>query len=263
MGIKFDDDLNKRILRDVKNFNAKVRYNKTKTRGRGMLPYTLSTKGIKDKYSDKTRAELERQLRLYESFGQREALNKVSENSRISSWELNFFRENRQKTLDFYNKEIEDLQNLIGDKPEYYLKQHSRLQTLIDKREFLNNPIESLSEDNIKIMRSVYNYAERSDLVKRQGFRTYLAQLERLLTIRKVKKEQREELLNKFNVLTENEFTEMVRNEDIIDGIYTMVYSPDGRGKYELVGDDADADEVITKLYNNVDSLINKYHKSK
>lgn len=261
--IKFDDELNKKLVRSVKAFNSKVRYNKTKTRGKGMLPYTLSVKKIKDKYSDKSRAELEKQLKLYQSFGSRESLERASENSRISKWELNYFRENFDKTLDFYNQEISDLRRIIGDKPEYYLKQHSRLQTLEDKREFLNQDLESLSEDNIKIMRSVFNYAERSELVKRQGFRLYLSQLERLLKNRKVPKQQREALLNKFNVLTENEFTEMVRNEDSIDAIYTMIYSPKGRGKYELVGDDKDADEAIKKLYENVDDIIAKYKSSK
>ena len=101
MSIRFDDNLNKRLLRDVKNFNNKVRYNKTKTRGKGMLPYKLSVKKIKDKYSDKTRAELEKQLKLYESFGTRESLNRASENSRISNWELNYFKANQEKTFNF------------------------------------------------------------------------------------------------------------------------------------------------------------------
>ena len=263
MAIRFDDDLNKRIRRDVKNFNAKVRYNKTKTRGRGMLPYELSTRAIKAKYADKSRAELEKQLRLYESYGARDALEKASDNSRISKWELNYFKENFKKTQKFYEKEIAELQNLIGDKPEYYLKQHNRLQTLQDKQAFLAQNLENLSEENIKIMRAVYNYAERSELVKRQAFRQYLSQLERVLILRKVKKSEREELLNKFNQLSENEFTEMVRNETDIDAVYTMVYSPKGRGQYELVTDDKHADEAIKKLYANVDELIAKYKKSK
>lgn len=263
MAIRFDDNLNKEIQKSVKTFNSKVRYNKYKTRGKGMLPYTLSVKKIKDKYSDKSRAELLRQLKLYQSFGNRDALDLVSDNSRISKWELDYFKSNYEKTLDFYDKEIDDLKRIIGDKPEYYLRQHSRLQTLEDKREFLLQDFNSLSEDNIKIMRSVYNYAERSELVKKQGFRLYLSQLERLLKLRGVKKAEREELLSKFDVLSENEFTEMVRNEDDIDGIYSLVYSPKGRGKYELVGDDRDADEAIEKLRNNVDALINKYHQSK
>lgn len=262
MAINFDENLNKRILRDVKNFNAKVRYNRTKTRGRGMLPYELSTRVIKAKYVDKSRAELEKQLRLYESYGSRDALEKASDNSRLSKWELNYFKENYEKTQKFYDNEITELENLIGDKPEYYLKQHNRLQTLQDRRAFLQENLENLSEDNIKTMRAVYNYAERSELIKRQGFRLYLSQLERVLILRKVPKEQREELLNKFNQLSENEFTEMVRNENDIDAVYTMVYSPKGRGKYELVSDDKHADEAIKKLYANVDEIIAKYKKS-
>lgn len=262
MAIKYDEQLKKRITRIAKNFNAKTRYNKTKTRGRGMLPRTLSARNIMDKYSDKSRAELEKQLKLYQSFGSREALERASDDSRISKWEYNYFKENYDKTIKFYDNEIDELQRLIGDKPEYYLKQHNRLQTLEDRRAFLQQNLETLSEDNIKTMRAVYNYAERSELIKRQGFRLYLSQLERVLILRKVKKSEREALLNKFNVLTENEFTEMVRNESDIDAVYTMVYSPKGRGKYELVSDDKKADDAIKKLKANVDDIIKKYKKS-
>ena len=262
MAIRYDDNLNKRLLSSVKNFNAKVRYNKYKTRGKGMLPQTLSLKELKAKYSDKSRAELEKQLKLYQSFGSRESLQKATENSRISKWELNFFRTNYEKTFDFYNKEIADLSRIIGDKPEYYLQQHNRLQTLEDKRAFLQKDFESLTEDEIKIMRSVFSYAERSELVKKQGFKLYLEQLDRLLTLRQIPKAKREAFINKFNVLSENEFTELVRNEDLINRIYHLVNSPEGRGKYELTTDDADADAVIRELWSTSDELIAKYKQN-
>lgn len=263
MAIRFDDELNKRILRDVKNFNAKVRYNKTKTRGKGMLPRLISTRAIKDSYSDKSRAELVKQLKIFESYGNREAMQRASDNSRISKWELNYFKANRAKTEGFYKEEIADLQRIVGNKPEYFMKQHNRLQTLEDKLDFLNRDFETLTEDEIKIMRSVFGYAERSELTKRRGFQTYLNQLDRVLKLRRVPKSKREELLNKFNVLSENEFTEMTRNESLIDRIYELIHSPERRGKYELTVDEAEADELIEELWSTVDDIIAKYKTSK
>lgn len=261
--VKFDDNLNKRLARNFKNFNAKVRYNKYKTRGKGMLPQTLSLKTFKEAYSDKSRAEVEKQLKLYESFGSRKAMQKASDASRISKWELNLFKANRAKTEGFYKQEIADLERIVGDKPEYFMKQHNRLQTLKDKLEFLNRDFETLTEDEIKIMRNVFGYAERSEMSKRRGFQTYLNQVDRLLKLRNVPKSKREELLNKFNVLSENEFTEMVRNEDIIDRMYELIHSPEKRGEYELTVDEAEADELIEELWSTVDDIIAKYKTSK
>ena len=259
MSIRYDKNLKSKIQRTAKNFNSKVRYNKTKTRNKGMLPQTISAQELMDKYSDKTRAELEKQLKLYQSFGTRSSLNKAGETSRISSWELKYFKTNYDKTLEFYEKEIKNLQRIIGDKPEYFMAQHTRLQTLLDKKNFLQKDLRTLTEDEIKIMRNVFGYAERSELVKRKSFRNYLSQLDRLLEIRKVPRSKRNELLNKFDVLSENEFTEMVRNEDLIQRVYELVYSPEKRGDYELTVDERQADEIITAIWSSVDDIISKY----
>lgn len=259
MSIRFDDKLNKRIARAVKNFNSKVRYNKYKTRGKGMLPRTIRTSEIKAKYSDKSRAELEKQLKLYESFGKRESLNKTA--NRLSKWERNYFEANLEKTKKFYDDEINDLKRIIGDKPEYYLKQHNRLETLLAQREELNRNLESLTEDQIKGFRGYFNYAERSEIIKRRGFRLYLAQLERTMDELQYSKEEIDTLLNKFNVLSENEFTEMVRLEDSIDDIYRLIYSPKGRGKYELLADTKQAKKAVERVINEADVLIAKYKK--
>ena len=97
-----ENDIN-RIRRTFKNFNKKVRYNKTKTRGRGMLPQRVSASVFMDKYSDKSRKEMEKQLKLYQSFGSKDALDLVG-NNRISKWEERYFVNNLIKTKKFYDK---------------------------------------------------------------------------------------------------------------------------------------------------------------
>lgn len=261
--VQYTDDLKKRMNKIVRAYNAKVRYNKTKTRGKGMLPRTIRLSNLMDKYSDKSKAELEKQLQLYQSFGERSSLNKANTESRISQWELNFFKSNIEKTKKFYDEEIDDLKRIIGGKPEYYLKQHNRLETLEGQRKELDKNLETLTEDQIKGIRGYINYAERSDIIKRQGFRLYLAQLDRAMSELGYKKKEREALLSKFDVLTENEFTEMVRLEDVIDDVYRLVYSPKGRGKYELLQDTKEATKAVERVINEADALIEKYHKSK
>ncbi len=263
--VRFDDNLNARINRVSKNVNAKNRYNKYKTRGKGILPRNLSAKQFKLKYSDKSREELFRQLKLYEDYGKRDALDLAYPNSssRLSKWEKNYFESNREKTRQFYDDEIADLERIIGGHPEYHLKIHERLLNLQDRRKELDKDLASLTDDQIKGLRATYNYAERSELVKEQGFRTYLAQLERTMKALGKSKSEIENLLNKFNVLSENEFTEMIRNEDLFESIYYMINSPKGRGKYELMDDTEHAKGTIRDIENSVDEIIAKYKTSK
>ena len=261
MSIRFDENLNNRILRDVKNFNAKIRYNKTKTRGKGMLPRLLSTKEIKAKYSDKTRAELEKQLTLYESFGKRSALDKA-EGSRLSKWEKDYFEQNKAKTQEFFQQEITDLERIIKGKPEMYARQNERLINLKRKQAKLNKDIFGLTEEEIKSLRNIFSYAERSEEVKQKGFRLYLSQLTRTMEALGYSKQDIETLLQKFDTLSENEFFEMMQNEDIIDAVYDLIDSPKGRGKYELMTDERRAMSIVTDIQNQADALIAKYKTS-
>lgn len=253
--------MKKKTIKIGKNFNAKRTYNQSKTRGKGMLPRKISARELEDRYSDKPRAELEKQLRLYKEFGKRDALDLAFPNtaSRMSKWEAKFFDVNREKTRKFYDDEIADLERIIDGKEQFHLRQHDRLTNLMRMREKLDKDLSTLSEDEIKTLRSVYAYAERSEIVKQQGFRLYLSQLERTMTNLGYPKEAIDTLLNKFNVLSENEFHEMVTNEDLIDAIYDLIDSPKKRGKFELMTDENRARAIITEIENRADELILKY----
>lgn len=254
----------KNISNISKNFNAKRSYNKSKTKGKGMLPEKFSIKEFKARYSDKSKAEIEKQLKLYQSFGKRNALNLAFPNtgSRLSKWEANFFKVNREKTIKFYDEEIADLERIIGDKPYVYTRQNERLLNLQRRREKLNKDLSTLSEDEIKSLRDVYTYAERSNLVKEQGFRHYLNQLERTMKNLNYSNSEINELLDKFNILSENEFFELVQNENLIDAVYDLIDSPKQRGKFELMSDEERARSIIEEIKGRADNLISKYKSS-
>lgn len=260
--IKFDNNLNRQIQRTVKNFNAKVRYNKTKTRGKGMLPRTISVKELKEKYSDKSRAELQKQLKLYQSFGQRDALERTG-NSRLSKWEENYFKANLEKTKQFYEQEISDLTRIIGGETYQHLRLNDRLTNLKRQQEQLDKDFSLLDENEIKLMRGVFNYAERSDEIKNKAFHLYLSQLSRTMANLGYPKREIEELLNRFNILSENEFTEMIRNEDLLDAVYDLVDSPKSRGEFELMTDENRARGIVEEIKNRVNEIISKYKTSK
>ena len=262
MAIKFDDELNSEIRRTVRNFNAKVKRYKTRTRGKGMLPQKLYVSELKAKYSDKTRKELNRQLKLYQSFGNKTAMDKATSESRLSKWEQDYFKQNLAKTREFYQNEIADLERIIGDELGQHLRISERLINLKRKEEYLDKGFTDLSEDEIKIMRNVYGYAERSEMVKQRAFRHYLNQLERTMENLGYSKSDINTTLNKFNVLSENEFTELVRNENLIDAVYDLIDSPKSRGEFELMTDEARARAIVTEIQNRADEIIAKYKTS-
>lgn len=247
------------------NFNRKRSYNKSKTRRRGMLPEKFSAKDFSAKYSDKSRAEIRKQLNLYKSFGKHDALDLAYPNtgSRLSKWEAKFFEVNREKTRKFYDDEIADLERIIGDKPYVYTRQNERMLNLQRRREKLDKDLSSLSEDEIKSLRNVYSYAERSELVKEQGFRHYLNQLERTMRNLGYSNSEINELLTKYNVLSENEFFEMIQNEDLLDAVYDLIDSPKQRGKFELMTDEERARTIVEEIKDRTDTLISKYKSSK
>lgn len=257
----YDAELNKRIYRTVKNFNQKVKYNKTKTRGKGMLPRRVHVKDLKMKFSDKPRSVIEKELSLLEEFSSRDALDKSD--GRMSKWEYNYFKSHLSETKKFYDTEIRELLDLIGNKPEFYLRSHERLQTLMGQREELDKPLNELDENDVKSFRAYINYSQRSEMVKAQGFRLYLAQLERTMHNLGYQQKEIDELLNKFNKLTENEFSEMVRKEDLIDAVYDLIDSPKDRGEYELMTDDLSAMFIIEDVISHADELIETYKKHK
>lgn len=261
--IRFDDNLKKRVQRIASNVNRKNKYNKFKTRGKGMLFENISASDIIAKYSDKSRKELERQLKLYKEYGKRDSLNLVSPDSRLSKWEYNFFKANMDKTKSFYINEISDLERIIGNDLGQHLRINERLINLQQKLNYLDKDLSTLSENEIKTMRTIFNYAERSDIIKERGFRHYLNQLERTMNNLEYSKEEIDAVLNKFNVLSENEFTEMMRNEDLIDAVYDLIDSPKGRGKYELMTDENRARAIVEQIKDRTDSLIAKYKTKK
>ena len=262
MAVKFDEELNRRLLKVAKNFNQKVKYNKTKTRGRGMLPDILDVKEFKARYSDKSKAEIEKQLKLYENFSKHNALDMAIPTSRLSRWERDYFLANMEKTKKFYDTEIADLRRITDTKDEFYLKFNPRLQDLIVKRELLDEDFNTLSEGDIKSLRRVFSYAERSEYVKNRAIRHYFNQLERVMTLLGYSKREIDSVLDKFTVLSENEFIEMERQEDLIDIIYRIIDSPKGRGQYQIMAEELYARNAVEDIIENADAMIAKYKKS-
>lgn len=259
MAIRFDDELNRELYRVVKNFNEK-RARDFKKRGRGMLPEKVYVKQIKKQFSDKPRSALIKEIRLLESYnkGRKESLKFASPNSPISKWELNYFKANINQTKKFYDEEINELERIIGDKPEWFIRHHDRLNTLKAQRNALNLDLTSLSEQNVKSIRNYITKAKRSEITKRESMNLFLSQLQRAMEQSGYSKSDIKALYEKFYTLTPNEFMEMYREEDIIEDIYNSVDSPEGQGKYQLMASEREVKNRINRVISRADEMVAK-----
>lgn len=265
----FKPDLNREIRRVFKNFNEKQRRDARK-KGRALAPERISVKAFKERFSDKSEKEIRRQLRIYEAYnkGGKKSLDFAGAGSRLSRWEASRFKVEIPKAISWYESEIGELRGIIGDRPEFFLRQHQALGTLEDQVESLYSAMERLDELTDVEIKSIRRYiakSERSELTKEKSFRLFLAQLERVMKLGKINengklidisKSKREEILNKFNVLTANEFIEMFNNEDIIARFYNLVDSPKGRGRYELTTDEENASQILADFVDDIDNII-------
>lgn len=259
MAIRFDDELNREIRRVAQNFNKK-RLRDIKKKNRAMVPEKVSVKKLKERFSDKSRSQLRKELNLLKSYteGRQNSLKFASNEGLVSNWEYNYIKSNLGVTKRWYDNEIKELERIIGDKPEYYIRHHERLNTLKTQRETLNLDIRTLDEQDIKAFRRYISKAQRSELTKKRGFRQFLKQLSRTMSQAGVSKNEIENILSKFDTLTVNEFMELYREEDFVEDFYTIVGSPEGKGRYQLMADSKDVKDKIKTLQENIDDMIKR-----
>lgn len=259
MKYKYSDDVNKRLYKAVKNFNE-VRSRDIKKQGRGMIPEHLYVRTIKERFAGKPKADLMKEIRLIESYNKlgKERRKRVSGYSPISKWELNYFRARVPSAKEFYDKEIAELEKIIGDKPEYFLRHHERLNTLKAQRMKLEMDLDLLDEQDIKSIRRYIANSQRSDIIKEQGYRTFLAQMDRIMEQCGYSKEDIDKIYEKLNTLTPNEFFEMYRREPLIDKLYETIGSPKSKGEYALMVTEGTAKKRIESFVRRLDTLISE-----
>ena len=257
MKYKYSDDVNKRLYKAVKNFNE-TRNRDIKKVGRGMIPEHLYVRTIKERFAGKPKADLMKEIRLIESYNKlgKERRKKVSKYSPISKWELQYFRVRIPEAKEFYDKEIAELEKIIGDKPAYFLRHHERLNTLKAQRIKLENDLEMLDEQEIKSIRRYIANSQRSELIKEQGYRTFLAQMDRIMEQCGYSQADIDKIYEKLNTLTPNEFFEMYRQEPLIDKLYETIGSPKNQGEYMLMTSEVTAKKRIESFVRRLDTLI-------
>ena len=264
MKYKYSDDINKELYKAVKNFNEK-RARDMKKVGRAIVPQKLYVKTIKERFAGKPVSSIKKEINLIKSYNAlgKSSLKKVN-GTPLSQYERGYFEARIPNALDFYNKEIDELTRIIGNKPEYFVRHHERLNTLKAQRntlERVKKDLDSLDESTIKSVRAYIRTSQRSDITKEKDYRTFLAQMDRAMELLGYSKADVDKMYEKLNKLTPNEFMELYREEPIVERIYEIIGSPENQGEYELMVTEDTARRRVNSFLKQLDSLIEQTKK--
>ena len=258
MRYKYSDDINKRLYKAVKNYNEKRERDIKHRGGRAIVPEKKYVKQIKERFADKPRSSIMKEIKLIESYNAlgKSSLKRATSKSPLSNWEMEYFKARIPSAKKFYDEEINELERILKDKPEYFIKHHDRLNTLKAQRKSLDKVLSSLSESDIKSIRAYIKISQRSQITKENDYRLFLTQLDRAMELSGYSNADIKAMYDKLNTLTPNEFIELYRKEPIIEKIYELVGSPETQGEYELMTTENTAVARIDSFLNRLDSLI-------
>ena len=244
MAINYDDALNARMSRIVRNYNRRAEGTKA--------PKVSVARLRKDYYR---RADLNRELRNLEAFTKKKAFKDAT--AKVSAYDIELIKTNRKETIKFLQEQQKFLK---ARKKKGYPLEEAEIKNLALNERLLSQDIESASQDDLKAMLgSVHDYrvsfAERG-----AGYRGFLSEVEWVMGQVGIPQEDQEEFFEKMKQLNPQELYEIYEDSELVKRIYSLADSP-SYGNIKLNTDDKDAKEKIEELMKTIDKLIAKVKK--
>lgn len=247
--IKYDDKLNAELRRIVKNFNQKR--NRAYRRGFSYLPNKQYVSTIKTMFD--SRSELRRYLKELEKFNKLKdsALETIETlgGGRTSRWNLMFIKDNLRDTKAFYDRQIEEAQELFYE-DEYSIARRDYLFNLQQKRAYLDMNIMNLDQSGIKTFEKYTRQAleyNKSNVVAYKGF---LSGVEKAMEQLGYDKKSISKLYEKMANISPAQFIKMYRKSDLIARLYDIIPSPE-HGKGAINTGEEEAKQLIDKFIND------------
>lgn len=220
---KFDADFNDEIRRTVKSFNQRII--RAERRGMKNLPSRMSVRQLKARYT--TKQDLKRELNMLRKMNQDPDAMKRRKlgDTWIVNWEYDYLKDKLKDVKYFYNVMIEmakdryqDNPNDIGLRDEYI--------NLQERVKLLDRNLDDLTYSDLRSMRGYINKYETYGTRDNDYFDTYLSALQVMLESSNLDAETIRQLKEKFNSLTPQELSELVRRHDVVSDVFKYVNSP-------------------------------------
>lgn len=280
--IRYDKKFNNEIRKIVNRYNSKVNRMSKSLRDDIYVPEKLDKETLKSlKASSKNRAELRRQLKLYENYSKRggETYSKLGKVS-IPKFEKNRIRINltsakrisKSKIQKYETKKIlnlgkEESVTYAGNRNLRYINEKRRYEKLI-------NDIKNIeSFEDIEKLNTYVGNIINVEKTERLNFEHFIDGLDSLnasiLGSNKIEGtdiEKTDYIKLKLLELTPEQYNELYDNDIGIQSVvnYFNLVSPKTLNKLQLTGDETQemydqVNEKIDELYSVIDKLVSEY----
>lgn len=253
MAIRYTKNLNREISRVVHNFNQNR--NRAIKRGLKDVPPLVRVSDLKARYT--SRSELSKELTRLSQF-KGDALKKIETKGGATAikWELQHLKAITNEAKRFYDHEIELERRYIAKFPNIRdIGKEERLNTLQRKREFLDLNLAQLNQQQYKTYKATVN--EYTEVYRRdqRSYRGFLSEVEFVMNMAGIPKEEINNFMNNFKVLTPREFIYLYNSSSLVSRIYELADSP-STGGIKLNTTMADARDLLNTLLEEQESLI-------
>ena len=245
MAINYDDALNARMSRIVRNYNRRVVGTKTPK---------VSVARLRKDYHN--RAQLNRELRNLEAFTKKSAFKDAT--AKVSEYDKQLIRTNRDATIKYLEEKLD------------FMTRHRKSGYPIEKADFdnvklnidlLKKDIASASQVELEAMVGGVNEYRKSFAEQGAGYRGFLTEIQFVMGNVGIPQDQQDEFFEKLKQLNPHEFFEMYQNSDLIGRVYDLADSPTVGG-IKLNTTVEDAKEKIQTLMEEIDGLIAEVKES-
>lgn len=256
MAIRYNKEYNAEIRRVVHNFNQMR--NRAIKQGYTHLPPRLLVSELKSRYS--TKSELDKELRFIESFNKKkEDALKVIETSggaKAINWDYRRLKKNIAGAKEHYDRLIKEVSK--GDTIYDIGKKHL-LETYTRQREMLDLELAELSQQDFNTFRATINKYEKYNYLANRSYKGFLSEVLEVIKYSGYSEAVANEFVEKFSVLTPQQFVDLYNNSNLIKKVYDIADSPIHGGGLKFNTSKEDAREVVDALLEQADDMIGEY----
>lgn len=249
MAIRYNKALNARLRREVDNYNKKRK--RAIQRGFRQLPPAMKVSELKARYTVKS--DLDRELNRLRKFNVTNALERVETQGGIdsTSWELKYLKGNVRNARDYFEREYKRVSKRVSKFPG----EAERLNNIRAKIDILDIDLSYMNQEQFRsARRAIFEYVE-APAKRKAGYRGFLTEVDLVMQRLGYSQDEIDSVLDKFNVLSPDQFLYAYDHFDIISRIYELADSPI-YGGLKLNTTDEDAENLVDTLMEQVDGVI-------
>lgn len=252
MAIRYDKVYNAKIAQTVKRFNEKR--NRAIKRGFKNVPAPIKVSDLKARYT--SRSELNKQLTQLNKFSKQgyDILRNVENQggAKAIKWELSYLKSNAKAAKEFFNREYKIISSKVGDFPG----ERMRLDAIAKKLSTLDLDVTYMNQSQFNSYRSAINEFINKPKKSAAGYRGFLSEVEKVMTMVGIDKDTQNTFFDKISVLSHEQFNKLYQTNDLISRIYEIADSPEYDETIKLNTTVDEARDLINTLLEETDDIV-------